>query len=60
MGGVAAATEEMLPLTDIIPGLTFVWFVKYVIMGRDSRSEYMARKQLEQGGYETSEDRLLL
>lgn len=30
VGGLAAATEEFLPFTDIIPSLTLVWLMRYV------------------------------
>lgn len=28
-GGLGATCEEILPLTDIIPSLTLVWFIRY-------------------------------
>jgi hypothetical protein len=34
-GGMAAATEEVIPFTDIIPSLTLVWVARYVLSGGD-------------------------
>ena len=32
-GGIFSTGEELIPFTDIIPSLTLVWFVKYVVLG---------------------------
>jgi hypothetical protein len=42
-GGAFTFMEEILPGTDIIPGLTFTWIFKYVIRDRQSFARY-ARK----------------
>lgn len=37
-GGVFATGEELMPLTDIIPSLTIIWFIKYGLLGGDSKT----------------------
>ena len=41
IGGVGNSIEEILPATDIIPGATLTWFTKYVLMKKETLTEYL-------------------
>ena len=47
-GGGANAIEEVLPVTDIIPGVTLTWFVKYVILRKQTLTQYIDEKREEE------------
>lgn len=39
IGGAFSTAEELLPFTDIIPSLTLVWLMKYVVLPKSSDDE---------------------
>jgi hypothetical protein len=47
IGGTANALEEMLPFTDLIPGVTLTWFTKYIIMKKQTLADYLKGKKEE-------------
>lgn len=43
-GGMFVFLEELIPFTDIIPGFLIMWLVKYVLLAKKSKRQFMEAK----------------
>lgn len=43
-GGMFVFLEEMIPFTDIIPGFTIMWLIKYVLLAKKSQTQFAENK----------------
>lgn len=43
-GGMFVFLEELLPFTDIIPGFTIMWFIKYVLLAKKTQKQFVESK----------------
>ena len=42
-GGIFVFLEELIPFTDFIPGFLIMWFVKYIVLAKKSRRQYIEK-----------------
>jgi hypothetical protein len=40
-GGIFIFLEELVPFTDFVPGFLIMWLVKYVVLGKKSRRQFL-------------------
>lgn len=45
-GGVFVFLEELLPFTDAIPGFLIMWTLKFVILEKKTKKQFMAENEL--------------
>lgn len=47
LGGLGNTIEELFPATDIIPGATITWCIKYILNGDEAFKEFLMEKRNE-------------
>jgi hypothetical protein len=48
-GGIFVFLEELIPFTDFIPGFLIMWFVKYVVLAKKSRRQFLENVREKSG-----------